>query len=271
MADLIDVSDALVALIAQTVFPNGTAQPAIVPQGVKIYPGWPQPAALDADLTIGNVNISVFPQNGERVTTRYFRREQIIQAAAPTLTITVNGQVMTIGGTVSTPQNVAVNINGTPYVYAVQPSDTLTSIATALAALSGSSSTGAAITFGATSRILSARVGAVAKTATELKRQEKVFQITIWASTPDVRDSLAAPIDTALAGTEFLNLPDGFGARLIYRSSFQDDALQKSNLFRRDLNYSVEWATTRASNAPQVITTVTQVAPPNTTPTTTYQ
>jgi hypothetical protein len=255
MADLTDVQSAIASLIAQTVYPNGTSQPSLTGQQVRIYPGWPQPNALDTDLAAGVVNISIFPKQEERNTTRYPVDQQVTVPAAPTLTATIVGQKVTIGGTVSTPQNVALNVNGTPYVYAVQPTDTLTGIATALANIAGGTSSGPVITVSGI--IKSARVGAAATVAAEFKRQEKVFQISVWANAPAVRDALASPIDVALASIEFLTMPDGYAARIRYRSSFQDDALQKENLYRRDLNYTVEWATTQQSSAVQV-TTITE-------------
>ena len=56
-------------------------------------------------------------------------------------------------------------------------------------------------------------------------------------------------------------MPDGFGARLIYKNSMVIDALQKANLYRRDLNYHVEYATTVSKQraaviAPSAISTI---------------
>ena len=262
MSDLIDVENALVSIIAQTVYPNGTGQPSLTGPTVYTYPGWPSSVKLDQDLAAGNVNISVFPKNEERNTTRYPTDQTITVAPNPTLTATISGQTVTIGGTVSTPQNVALNVNGTPYTYAVQPNDTLTGIATALATLigGGATSSGPVVTLPSSARIGSARVGASATVAQEFKRQEKIFQITIWASTPQARDQLAGPIDIALAQIEFLTMPDGYAARMTYKNTMQTDALQKENLYRRDLNYSVEWATTLISQATQITTIIENVS-----------
>jgi len=51
----------------------------------------------------------------------------------------------------------------------------------------------------------------------------------------------------------FLEMPDGFGARLIYKNSMVIDAQQKANLYRRDLNYTVEYATTVSKQRAAVI------------------
>jgi hypothetical protein len=264
MSDLSDVLSALAAIVGQTVYPNGTNQPSLTGNLVFIYPGWPSPAKLDQDLAAGNVNISIFPKNEERNTTRYPTDQQVTVPANPTLTATISGQTVTIGGTNNgQAQNIAINVNGTPYVYAVQPTDTLPGIATAFSILTGGANTGPVITLPPTARILSARVGAAATVAAELKRQEKVFMISIWANSPQIRDLLAGPIDTALAGIENLTMPDGYAARLIYKNTTQTDGLQKENLFKRDLNYSVEWATTKAGTAQQVIVGVENLTDPN--------
>ena len=88
----------------------------------------------------------------------------------------------------------------------------------------------------------------------EIRRQDRVFQISVWADTPANRDATAQVIDVALAATEFLTMPDLTAARIIYRNSAVDDMVQKANLFRRNLMYSVEYATT----VTQVETQITQ-------------
>ncbi len=68
MADLSEVGDALVAVIAQAAYPNGTAQASVGGCPILIYQGWPQPQQLEDDLRAGKVHISVFPRLGDRVT-----------------------------------------------------------------------------------------------------------------------------------------------------------------------------------------------------------
>lgn len=249
MADISDVSNALVALIAQTLYPNGTGQPSLITAAVKVYPGWPNEAQLDADLIAGIINVSVFPTQIERNTTRYPRYDyQEALVNTPTLTLTINGQQITVGGAMPVTffaQNAMAMVSGLPYVYATQSTDTLTSIATALAALiPGASSTGAVVTIPNGKPIAAARIGTIGTRISELRRQERVFMATVWAPTPALRDAAVNAIDPVLADTKFLILADTSAARLIYRSSFITDALQKAKLYRRDLNYAVEYATT---------------------------
>lgn len=87
--------------------------------------------------------------------------------------------------------------------------------------------------------------GAAVKTVGE---QERLFQITIWAPTPDLRAAIAKVIDPALRMTERFTLSDNTWARLTYKSSPMTDQLQKATIYRRDLFYTVEYSTTITQN-----------------------
>lgn len=261
MADLTDVSNALVALVAQTLYPNGTAQPSLTDLSTLIYAGWPTASQLDADLAgfasgSGRIHVTVFPTPTEKNVTRYFPDWQTKTQTAATLALGISGHAITISGTVTTPQNVAVLVNGEAYTYAVQAGDTLTSIATALGALiPGATNTGAVLTIPNGQPIRAARAGGSGTLQRETKRQMRVMQLTVWADTPDHRAATAAAIDNALSGIERIALPDGTLARLIYKAAHENDMLQKAALFRRDLLYSVEYATTQTTGATEVVVT----------------
>lgn len=261
MSNVLDVQNALVALVAQSVYPNGTGAAPATGCPVRIYPGWPNAATLDADLSAGTCHISVFPTAIERNTTRYSTDWAERSVSASAVTLTINNQQITVGGTVPAPfsaQNYAVLVNGKLYSYALQAGDTITSIATALAALiaadvSGTTNTGSVITVGATGRIARADVGGSGVLSREIRRQERVFMVSIWANTPDTRAAIVQVIDTAMAKTPRLSMSDGYSARMIYRNSNITDDRQKAILYRCDLNYSVEFATTETVAATQVI------------------
>jgi hypothetical protein len=258
MADIIDVQNAIVAIIAQKLYPNGIGQPSEIVNPVKIYPGWPQANTLDDDLAAATptCHVSVFPTQIERNTTRYPKQYQDLSINAATLTLTINGQQVTVGGAQPVTfysQNVMVSAGGSEYAYATNSSDTLTSIATALAVLiPGATNTGPVITIPNGVPIRTVRVGSPGVSIRELRRQERVFMVTIWAPIPALRDQMAAIIDVAFAAIEFLTLADQTAGRLIYRNSFVTDQLQKAMLYRRDLNYSVEYATTDTTTSTQV-------------------
>jgi len=245
MADVTDVESALVSFIAQVLYPQGTSAPSSVGVPVMVYAGWPTADTLDKDLRAGKVHVSVFPTNIERNTSRYKMDWQTVSEPVQTITAALAGQTITIGGTVATPQNVMAMVDRRPYIYAVQAGDTLTSIATGLAALiPGATSLGAVVTCSALSLPTVARVGAAGTSIMVLRNQERVMTLTVWADTPAHRKTVTEAVDVALAGISFLTMSDQTQARLIYRNSHVDDSQQKAKLYRRDLFYNVDYATT---------------------------
>ena len=274
MADLSDVLSTLATACAAAVYPTGTGQASPAGVAIKVYPGWPNPAQLDTDLRAATpvCHVSIYPRPEERNTTRYSPNDwKTATVATPTLTLALAGQVVTVGGTIpaaGNPHNRVVLANGKPYVYAVQLADTLASIAAALAALiavdiAGTSAAGAVITLPSSARLAAARVGVTGTAVRELRRQERRFQVGVWADSPAHRDAIAALLDAALAVPTFLALSDGTAGRLRYAGSVMSDTLQKDCLFRRDLFYTVEYGTTQTEAEAQITQTQlnTQRAP----------
>ncbi|MBB3213433.1 hypothetical protein FHW67_002725 [Herbaspirillum sp. Sphag1AN] len=256
MADISDVLVVLTAQAAAAVYPNGTGQASVAGCDVRLYPGWPNATALDADLLAGKVHVSVYPTQSERNVSRYDRRWQPQTRNVPTITLTQTGANVTVGGLIPSPffsQNLAILIGANGYTYPVQAADTLTTIATALSQqIPGASSSGAVITLPAgPTPIL--RVGSTGTAIQEIRRQKRLMQVTIWAPTPTLRDSVAQAVDVALSTLTFLTMPDGMGARIIYQDSPMTDSLQKAKLYRRDLRYNVEFATTKQMNTAEVV------------------
>ena len=92
MADISDVEAAILSLLTQTAYPNGTASPSAVldsggnPHNVQLYRGWPVPDQLDIDMAAGTVDVSIFPTRVEQNVTRYFLDyEALLPFPAPTL------------------------------------------------------------------------------------------------------------------------------------------------------------------------------------------
>ena len=245
----------MVSVLTQIVYPNGTAADSATGDPIKVFRGWPIPAGLDADLKAGIVNISVFPMDAEQNVTRYPREWMEIPSPPITLTMAVAGQTVTIGGTPRCPLNAAIFVDGMAFVHPLQATDTPTSIATALASLIGTwqaSSSGPVVTVpGATK--LQARIGAVGIIVQELKRQKKGFRISLWCNDPLVRDALAAVIDPALSDLTFLSLSDGTSGRIRYDRTHTIDNAQKVGLYRRDFDYSVEYATTNVQRVAEIV------------------
>jgi hypothetical protein len=168
--------------------------------------------------------------------------------------------MVAIGGTMPqalNPHNVMILANGKHYVHHVLDDDSTTSIAKSLAMqasgdIPGTFSAGAWVIFPSGTRIGAARVGITGTLLREVKRQNRAFQVVTWANTPENRDIIADAMDIELCANQFLVLPDTTAARIIYRGTFVTDDYQKALLYRRDLFYNIEYATTQITEAIQV-------------------
>jgi hypothetical protein len=275
VSDLSDVETAIVNTLAALVYPTGTGNPSAVlndagqPAPVRLYRGWPISAALDADLAAGIPNISVTPRNGtEKNTTRFHPDYQTVTLEVATVAAAVNALdqvVITGGGSPTVTQWVTVLV-GTRVVvaYNVLAADTPTTIAAALAALLTAAGVPATSSVGTVSLTgsapyLAAQAGVTGTQAAEWRRQETQVQITMWCPTPLVRDNAAKLVEPTLAKTTFLTMPDSFQARFRYHNTIQFDGGEKVALYRRDLIYSAEYATTDLDTGWQVTATDTNV------------
>ncbi len=253
------------ALIAQAIYPNGTANPSVAGVDVGISRGWAIPRQEQQALAAGAITVTVFPLDVEQKTTRYPKDWYVTAQPTFGLTMTALGDTLTLGGTPSSPLNAAIFVNGISYVYPVQPGDELADIATGLATLANADN--AASSSGPMVRVfgqrVSGRVGGFGTMQREIKRQKRSFQITFWCPDWTTRDAVVPPVDIVLADTDFITLPDGTGGRLLYERSRVVDRDENENLYRRDLVYSVEYATTQTQGVPQVVDFAFQFTDPN--------
>jgi hypothetical protein len=251
-----NAEDALVALAAAALYPNGTAAPAAIDATIRLYRGWPNAAALDTDLTAGHVNVSVFPVPGAtRITTRY-APDWLPNPVTPTLTVSTSATTATFAGTADAGQLAGLLIEGQSFVHRTVANDTPALVAAILAAAitptRPATASGPTITVpGAASLI--ARTVADASAALELRRQQQQFRITAWCPNPDLRDATCEAIDVTFAATPFLTLADGSPARLTFVSTTTFDQRQDAALYRRDLLYTVEFPTTQVAIQPSML------------------
>lgn len=257
MADQADVETALVQIASAALYPQGTTGPSICGTLCRVYRGWPTPAGLDADLAAGAVNVSVYPvDGGEQNTTRYPDQWLLIGSTIPSLTVTVSGTIATFGGSADAGQLAGLCVDGETYVYATQVGDTPALVASALAAQIRSSRTInlnlSTIAVPGAWRFL-ARTVAGAQSLREIRRQSKCFRAICWCSTPALRDTVAAAIDSVLATLRFIDLPDGTQGRVIFKGSTVYDQAENTALYRRDLLYAVEYATTMTALQPAML------------------
>lgn len=259
MADLVDVEDALVALIGGVVYPQGAAYPSITRAPVRIYRGWPASKALDADLKGVDANgkprqpiatITVFsrPNTTENIT-RYSRTGWVVSTAgAATLLATLyplapGGWEISLDGIPAAGQLVAVLCDGVPYGYVTLPGDDLASVAQALVGvLPAATQDGTMVTFsGGVARCLVSGLDLGVKRVAQLRTQ---LTVSFWCPTREVRDALARAVVPVLADTPFMPVPLDVPARLRLMTTVETDVSEASNLFRRDLVMSTEYDTT---------------------------
>ena len=247
MADLSDVEQALVASVSGALYPEGIDAGSPTGSMCRVFRGWPVSAQLAADLAGGTANVSIFSLPGGRTTTRW-PVEDSVPLWTPALQVIVAGNTATFSGTVCAGQLAGILVAGRSYVYRTQEGDTL---ATMLAGLRDTVQVDQSVLIQGSTLLLPEAVGIVARTGSdvavlrELRRQEKRVRLSIWSGSPEQRDIVSAAVDVALAGVDFLLLPDGSAARL--RSdggAVLDNQEETAGLYRRDLVVVVEYATT---------------------------
>src|SRR5690242_4735388 len=112
MADQSDVEDALVELVSAALYPNGTSAGSVPGPDCRVYRGWPNSAALDADLAAGRVNVTVFPGSGTGRTTTRYPQQWAGPPATPSLTAMVSGTSVTFSGKADVGQIAGILIDG---------------------------------------------------------------------------------------------------------------------------------------------------------------
>ena len=256
MADLSDVETALVACVVAAIYPAGEASASLTGQNVRVYRGWPLTGALDLDLAAGIVNVSVFAVPGDaRNTTRWDAVTQTM-AVAPGLTVEVTGNSVSFGGSGGLGQVAGLLVDNQPFVYRVQAGDTPTLVAAVLAQDVRTVRTcwlsGVTLSVPGATKLI-ARIAADGKAVTEWGRQEQGFRVTAWCPHPVTRDLVCSAVGSAISATSFLTLSDGTSGRIRYRSTTSIDDAQTSQLYRRDMVFSVEYATSASSGAPSML------------------
>ncbi len=258
MADQADVETALAAIVANALYPNGTAAASAIGNVCRIYRGFPTAPALDADLAAGVLNVSIVADTAPlKNVTRYPRRWVSVAPVTQILAVDVNGQTATFSGACAVGQLAGVMVDDVLFSYAVQGSDTPATVASNLAAALRNA--GWLVNYAGTmigvpgAERFTARVVRGAGALQEIKRQVQLFKITLWCPDPGSRDAAAPVVDQALAGLTFIPLADGSYARLLFAGSTAQDNAADATLYRRDLTYSAEYPTTLAQITPAML------------------
>jgi hypothetical protein len=245
LADISDVENALCDVVLGAVYPGGTQGASITGQAVKIYRGWPNSTGLNQDIGAGNQIVTVTSiERGTVNTTRYAPVWKTVSARSPTITLEVDGMSCAISGSASAGDVVGIDIDGVAYAFAVQDGETATALAARLAPMiPGCVAVGGVWTF-PYARALAARTAGAASCLLETRRQEQKLLVGLWCPDPRTRDVLARSIDVAFSSLDWLTLSDGTSARVVYDGTAEKDDAVNANVYRRDLLFRVEYATT---------------------------
>ena len=202
------------------------------------------------------VTVAGHPQH-QRNTTRFPDEWRSLRPPVPTLTISVEENVATIGGTGDPGQLAGLLIARVAAVHRTLPGDTPATVATALGAAFNTAhialTAQAAQIVAPVGTAIVARVQADQPSLRETRRQEMPFRVICWCPDPNSRDLVAAAIDSALSAFDFLGLPDGMAGRLRYVGTSSSDRAQDAALYRRDLIYTVDYATTLAADLSRLL------------------
>ena len=179
--------------------------------------------------------------------------EYVITPAVHGMTAAILSGAVTLSGTPGTGEYASI-IADQRHVYSrvgASASAILTAIAAdAVAQYPSVSAVGNTITF-PTSRLV-CRIGAPATVGSVTHRQKHQFFVTVWTPNPTMRDTLAAAIDVAFKEVNHLTMPDTSLAVLCYDHANQIDEKSTVSIYRRDLVYSVEYATLQIYQAFEV-------------------
>ncbi len=263
MADQSEVEEAVAAMVAGVLYPAGIDAPSAVGAPCRIHRGWPDAAGLDADLAAGRVRVSVSVEPGSQSTTTRYPDTWIVTQPRPvTLLAFAAPATVVFSGSADAGQLAGVLAGSTAAVHRTVAGDTPASVAAALARallpVRAASADAATLTVPGASLI--ARVAADQTGMRETRRQRVAVRVVCWCPNPTLRDAAAAAIDGTLSAVDFVGLPDGSAGRLLYVASLPSDRAQDAALYRRDLLYSVEFATTLTTTLPSLLFSDTQLS-----------
>ena len=257
MADLSDIETALVQTIGGVLYPQGSTAPSVVGVLCRIYRGWPNAAGLDADLAAGYVNVTVFPEaRVQENTTRWPSEFETTGASVPDLTISVRGTSATVTGSARLGQVAGILCDNVAVVHRMAAGDTPALVAAVLAQRLRTvrivQLSGATLTVPGAGQIIG-RVVADQPAQRQTRRQRQRFRVSCWCPAPGTRDVISATVDRALSLGDFIALPDGTAGRVRFTGTSVFDQSEDAALYRRDLLYSVEYATTVDTMLPSMI------------------
>ena len=243
MADVSDVQEAVVTAIDEARMSVGATW--------SLARGFPEAAVVDAAMLAGQVLVTISQREGYvRLTTRFPNYERELARTPPTLTMTVAGITVTVGGTCSPDQIAGVKGRAGEFTTRCIAGDTPSTVAGRLAGAGRVS--GAVLTVPG---LVAARVARDVPTVRPTRQQEVGLTITVWTGDPKQRDDVTRVIDSWLSDDQnrFLLLGDGSAAWVRSAGSMQSDKAEISNVYRNDLHLTCEFSTLVQATRPVVL------------------
>lgn len=283
MADLSDLTGYLKQTALSAVYPGGTSQPSIAGIDCTIEEGWPNPAQLELDIAGQEKNasgatvprpggvcahVSVFPMPGTGVKV-YQILDQTYTIKPPSygMTFTLEDDTITVTGEPKPGEYLTLICDDA--VVCSQSGATTQELLAALAEQAqvnypGASSTDDTLTV-PVGHSLVVRQGGTAVQGKVTHRQRQCIMVTVWAPTPETRNSLAIAVDGLIKQNNKITLPDTSQAMVIYDRTNVTDLQETVGIYRRDLIYDVEYATLETFTAYVITSTRVSIAKPDNT------
>lgn len=269
MADIVSISRAIVAQMAAIAYPNGKGETSVTGRPTRIFRGWITQAdytGTDCALNKGVDFITVMDLQGgwrriDEPLGRPWRQDG--NPVPATVSVTTDGATATItlqdGATPTGIVGLRIRSDGTAIpdravaAYAVQATDTVATIAAALAEqISGATSRGATVNVPDASSLTGA-AGGYAPAVRTARRQQQLFQVTVWSATPDARDALGTAIENGMAFIDWLTDANGSTFQIEARGDWNNDAAQNSGIFMRPFRFVATYDTDMRENMAQML------------------
>lgn len=261
MADLSDITAMMAQKVADIIYPDGVSAGSVVGSAVKIFEGWPTPETLDLDM-LGQVRIdgeirdvgtgpicsvSIHPDpEAAGAVFQILNNPYVVNPPVHTLVPVLTGNTVSVSGTPSPGEYVTVILDGRGAYSRVGASvgDILQALLQDMQEQYPSSHIDGSgnLVIPAAGTIV-VRTGAPCQMAQVSHRQKVMIRVTVWAPDPKRRSQIASLVDAALKSDLVVTLPDTSQALIVYLSTSQMDDHQTVAVYRRDLVYSVEYAT----------------------------
>lgn len=264
MADISDVTALLTQMATAAVYPNGASSPSVTTKPITIFEGWPLQQSLDAAIAAGQSQVSIFPTRASAGAVFQVQNEDyLIVPPVHGLTITsISGGIVSVTGAPTAGEYLTIIADGRHAYSRVGPD--LPNILSQLAADATADYPSVTVVPGGiqfpTDR-LKAHVGAPAIKGRVTHRQRASVIISVWAPNNADRNAIAIAIDVALKAVNRLTFPDTSQGVIKAERFEQIDRLEPASIYRRDLVFSIEYATLEEYEAFEVTSfTITEDA-----------